>query len=332
MPWRKHLPLHPFLFLTILFPAILASPLQAQQDSCLNRTIAVNVLAEDVQFIDGLGTRNFRGKVHGKPVEIVSATHDQAPRRIVMVLDASGSMRDKWGVEIYAAEGLMRADPASSFALITFAEKMKDRIDFAEGREKVSDELASLESPLEIGPRGGTALRDALAAALDLLRPAQLGDAIYVVSDAGDNASKVRDTRFEDMLVSADVRLFALITVEELPSRQRTSEEAGGPNWLSGLATDTGGDFTVFNLDPDFHWNSLPKPQTALKMPSPARRVLTFATAGFDEEITEYYRLAIRLSEPLDKPRDLDLAVLDANGKKNSHWLVVYPHRLPACP
>jgi hypothetical protein len=59
---------------------------------------------------------------------------------------------------------------------------------------------------------------------------------------------------------------------------------------------------------------------------------MSFATVGFANEITEFYRLAIKLPEPLDKPRELQLDVLDANGKRNSHWLVVYPHRLAACP
>lgn len=329
MPWRKRLPPHPFLLLAILSPAILSNPLRAQQDSCLNRTIAVNVLTEDVQFIDGLATQNFRGKVHGQPVKIVSATHDHAPRRIVLVLDSSGSMGDKWGLEIYAAKSLLDADPASSFALITFGEKIKDRIDFAEGREKVSDELARLESPVENGPRGGTALRDALAAAVDLLRPVQLGDAIYVVSDGGDNASKVSWPQVSDDLLSAGVRLFALVTVEEM-ARSRSMSERNGPESLHGLVTATGGDFKILTLD--FHWYSLPGSKAPPKLPVEHRRILTFATIGFDIEITEYYRLAIKLPEPLDKPRDLDLDVLDANVKKNSHWLVVYPHRLAACP
>jgi hypothetical protein len=59
---------------------------------------------------------------------------------------------------------------------------------------------------------------------------------------------------------------------------------------------------------------------------------MSFATKGFDEEITDFYRLTLKLPEPLDKPRDLELDVVDRNGKKDSHWLVVFPHRLAACP
>jgi hypothetical protein len=60
--------------------------------------------------------------------------------------------------------------------------------------------------------------------------------------------------------------------------------------------------------------------------------VITYATEGFDSEITEFYRLTLKLPEHLDKPRDLQLDVVDANGKANSHWLLLYPHRLAACP
>jgi hypothetical protein len=59
---------------------------------------------------------------------------------------------------------------------------------------------------------------------------------------------------------------------------------------------------------------------------------MTFATKGFDEEITDFYRLALKLPELLDKASDLQLVVEYANGKRNSHWLIIYPHRPAASP
>ena len=178
--------------LAIVLVVTLSGSIQAQQDPCLNRTVAVNVLSEDVHVVEGLSAQNFRGKVHGHRVEIVSVNRDSGPRRIVIVLDASGSMRDVWRLEIVAAEGLLNSDRDSSF------------------------------------------------------------------------------------------------------------------------------------FSPRFH--------APIKLPKHGQQVVSFATEGFDKEITDLYRLTIRLSESLDKPRDLELDVMDRNGKKNSRWLVVYPHRLAACP
>jgi len=158
-------------FLVIVLVVMVSGPSQAQQDSCLHRTIAVNVLSEDVHTIEGLSTQNFRGKVRGHTVKIVSVNRDSGPRRIVIVLDASGSMRDVWRLEISAAEGLLNTDKDSSFALLTFSTQIDQRIDFTPDRKKLLDLLAGLEGSTNGSPKGRTALRDALAGSLDLLRP-----------------------------------------------------------------------------------------------------------------------------------------------------------------
>jgi hypothetical protein len=220
--------------LALALAVTLSDSIHAQQEHCLNRTIAVNVLSEDGHFVEGLSPQNFRGKVRGERVETVSASHDFAPRRIVLVLDASGSMYDVWKLETSAAEGLLNADNDSSFALITFATQVEHRIDFAQGRKQISDVLAGLEGPSEDSPKFKTALRDALAAALDLLRPLQFGDAIFLVSDGYDNSSKLADSQLRGALFGSGVRLFALITGEEIISRGRTPELPGGPNGSVG--------------------------------------------------------------------------------------------------
>ena len=278
------------------------------------------------------GSRSkFRAKVHGHSAEILSAERDSGPRRIVIVLDASGSMGDFWRLETAAAEGLLGADQESSFALITFTNHVEKKIDFAQGRQRMSDGLKELEAPIKEGLQGRTALRDALLAALDLLRPAQFGDAIVLVSDGGDNASPVKDSRLTNALILSQVRLFALIKAAGVSSRGRTPEQDGGPQWVRTLVADTGGDPRVEIGDlasSTFRATS----RAPLRLPPGADQVILFATKGFDEEITDFCRLTLKLPEPLDKPRDLQLEVVDANGKRNSHWSAVYPQRLAACP
>jgi hypothetical protein len=250
-----------------------------------------------------------------------------------MVLDASGSMHDVWKLETSAAEGLLGADQDSSFALITFADRVEHRIDFTQGRKKLSDELAGLETPIKDIPKGRTALRDALAGALDLLRPVQFGDAIVLVSDGGENASKLKDSPLRDALVSSGVRLFALITGEDIVnSRGRTSEEFEGPEWIRGLIAATGGDSTIFQVGIDSVSTLSPNSHAPIKLSRRGQQVMLFATRGFDKEITDVCRLTIKLPEPLDKPRDFDLDVVNANGKKISRWLIIYPQGLAACP
>jgi len=155
---------------------------------------------------------------------------------------------------------------------------------------------------------------------------------MFLASDGYDSSSKLGDSEFKRALLGSGVRLFALITGEDSASRSRTPEIPGGAEWVRGLAAATGGDTTIFQVGADSISTFSPRFHTPIQLSTRGQQVMSFATKGFDEEITDFYRLTIKLTEPLEKPRDLQLEVVDRNGKKNSHWLVVYPHRLAACP
>src|SRR3990167_3518790 len=100
------------------------------------RTLAVNVLDEQGNQVSGLTASNFRAEFRGQPVKILSATLDTRPRRIVILLDTSGSMAarvGKWELATAAAEDFLRWGPAdSSIALVTFGEKVEQRIGFSQ--------------------------------------------------------------------------------------------------------------------------------------------------------------------------------------------------------
>lgn len=307
----------PYPLFTSLLLATLTCNLQAQQNPCLNRTVAVNVVTENGDFVEGLSAQDFRGKLRGKQVETVTAIRDVAPRRVVMVLHASRE------VVIPAARGLLDVAQDGSFALITFS---GTTIDFTGGRKRILDALAQLELPVHNGTRPGRALRDALVAALDLLRPAQFGDAIFLVSDGYDSSSTLSDSQLKKALDGTGVRVFALAPVDHLMiSSHVTIELPGGPEWLRGLVTTTGGDFTilVYGTDTADGTGNLTKS---------GEQIMQFATVGFANEITGFYRVTVKLPETLNKPRDWEFKVVDANGKVNNHWRIIYPHQLAACP
>ena len=298
--------------------ATLAVPLPAQPDPCLNRVIAVNVLAQNGLLIEGLSAQNFQGKLHGREVEILSAAPFFGPHRVVLVLDASGSMTGVWKDEISAAKNLLSADQYGSFAMITFSAQVAERIDFAQGRQKISDELTSFETPVKSRPYGRTALFDALAAALDLLRPVQFDDAIFLFSDGGENASKSEHPGLARTFVGTGVRVFALIPTGYISRGSRTPDQAAGPGWIPDLVAATGGDSTTFEIG---------------NGPTPAfKPTLTQeATSGFANEIARSYKLVIKLPEALNKQHKWNLQVVDSAGSINRHLRVVYPEQLAAC-
>jgi len=69
-----------------------AGQLFAQSDPCLRRTIAVNVLTDQGKVVSDLATDNFKVSFDHKPAQVLSVTFDVLPRRVMIVLDASGSM------------------------------------------------------------------------------------------------------------------------------------------------------------------------------------------------------------------------------------------------
>ncbi|HEV2177139.1 MAG TPA: vWA domain-containing protein [Terriglobia bacterium] len=321
----------------------------AQQTPCLDRMIAVNVTTLDGTPAKGLTAVNFRAKVRGGAADVVSATYDTGPRRVVFLLDTSASMfegnTNKWRPTLLVAEDLVSTAPSQvSFALVTFASKAENRVSFGQDRRALLDELQKLEGISQRDIKGGhlTALRDAMLEALSLLSPARTGDAIYVVTDTGENASRRKESQVRPQFLWSGVRLFGFVpaapTEPPLPS-----EPYDGLNLLDDLVASTGGDGIVLYPPSEGSADSrageksfgtggpfLPKSG----VPPTVRDILLFASRGLGQEISEFYRVNIRLHEPvLGKPRDWKLEVIaTATGKKIPHLRLVYPRKLAPCP
>jgi len=58
---------------------------------------------------------------------------------------------------------------------------------------------------------------------------------------------------------------------------------------------------------------------------------IVLKTRQLSQQMSEYYRLEIRLPLVVDKPRDWKLEVVDASGKVRRDVEVLYPRRLMPC-
>ena len=309
--------------------------LAGQQAPCLNRTLAVTVTTQDYQPVKDLTAANFSAKLGHEPIKIVSVGLATGAR-IVIVMDTSGSMvfddRSKWKTAIAAAEGLFSsAPPGTTFGLLTFAGQVEDRVDFRQGAKAVVEELRKLlDTDWERKTRQmrWTALTDAINEALELLGTPGLGDAIYLVSDGGENASKVKGSRGYARVLSTGLRLFAFMPVGSLIQRGMAPEEFAGPETVGRLAEETGGSIVVYSrggtVGAPYGW---PSNRTIL---SSARAALQ-AARTMDQEVTEFYRLELELPKPLGKSKEWRLEATKLMGEKNVHLRVNYPHKLQPC-
>jgi von Willebrand factor type A domain len=186
-------------------------PLHAQDSSCLHRTIIANVVDAMGNPVPGLTAADFQARFRGKSVRIISARFDQQPRRIVLLLDASGSMMEtkKWDFALKAARDFVTQLSAdSSIAMMTFAEKVEERTEFSQGKAAIFPLLDKLKEGKKVLPKAhrNAALWDALEESLRSFQPPHFGDSLFVITDGGENKSNSNLRHLNRALLSKGVR------------------------------------------------------------------------------------------------------------------------------
>jgi Ca-activated chloride channel family protein len=162
----------------------------------------------------------------GKPQTIISFRHEDIPVAMGIVIDNSGSMREKRAKVNQAALNLVRASNAQDEVfVVNFNDEYFLDQDF-------TNDLLKLKEALEkIDARGGTALYDALVASAEHLKSdARLErKVLFVVTDGEDNAS--RDPKIEHAVErlqqenGPSVYAIGILGDEEHPKRARRALE-----------------------------------------------------------------------------------------------------------
>jgi Ca-activated chloride channel family protein len=144
------------------------------------------VLDSDGHLVQDLGQGDFHVFEDNAPQAIVSFQHSDIPVSMGILVDNSGSMRDKRDAVNSAALDLVRAsNPSDEAFIVNFSDEAFLDQDFTSDINKLREGLTHIES------RGGTALYDAVAASADQLaqgarRPKQV---LLIITDGEDNAS-----------------------------------------------------------------------------------------------------------------------------------------------
>jgi len=199
----------------------------------------------------GLQAADFQAEYRGTPVKILGVAGPSRKRQVVILLDASGSLAKyngapgAWRLSLALASDLAEAKlQDTDLALIIFNDKIVEKIDFSSGQAKIGSRLREIGADSQYekaNVKGRTAVWDAAAVALDILRPSTNG-VIYVITDGGDNASKIDETELRHRMVASSTRMYsALVTSSPLGDRGRTPEELDGPQRTVEMAIGTGG-------------------------------------------------------------------------------------------
>jgi VWFA-related protein len=144
------------------------------------------VIDDKQRIVTTLDKGDFNVYEDGHPQTITSFRHEDIPVAMGIVVDNSGSMREKRQKVNAAALNLVRSsNPNDEVFIVNFNDEYYLDQDFTSNIKKLQEGLEKIET------RGGTALYDAVVASADhLKRDAKLEKkVIFVVTDGDDNES-----------------------------------------------------------------------------------------------------------------------------------------------
>ena len=150
-------------------------------------TLHATVVDDKNHLVTGLEKADFTVYEDGKPQKITAFRHEDIPVAMGIVIDNSGSMRDKRpAVNAAAINFVKSSNPQDKVFVVNFNEDFFLDQDYTASVPKLKDALERIEA------RGGTALYDAVVASADHLKKSGLLEkkVLLVVTDGEDNASR----------------------------------------------------------------------------------------------------------------------------------------------
>ena len=196
--------------------------------------VPVSVTDGMQRLVTGLDQENFQVFEGKKSLPIKHFSSEDAPISVGILVDASGSMKNKMNRVLEAVNQFCEAsNPGDEFFMITFSDEPHLASDFTSVPEDLQREL------LFEHPKGQTSLLDAIYMGIGKMRQAKYNKkALLIVSDGGDNHSRYGEREVKAVVKESDVMVYAIGTFDRYVP---TTEEMLGPALLADVAETTGG-------------------------------------------------------------------------------------------
>jgi len=230
-----------------LAPAVVISmgALWAQKDQAVFRTDTrevvchTTVVDKNGHLITNLGQEAFTVYENGVQQPIKVFRREDVPVSLGLIIDNSGSMRDKRAKVESAALTLVKdSNPEDEVFIVNFNDEAF--LDNPHGKSFTSDIKEMEEALTRIDSRGGTAMRTAIRMSIDHLKEKAHKDkkVLVTVTDGNDNASAIT----LENLVKASQQSEVLIYGIGLLGEEERREAQRAQRALKALASATGGD------------------------------------------------------------------------------------------
>jgi len=207
--------------------------------------LPTTVLDKNGHLVTTLPREAFTVLENGVQQEIKQFKREDVPVSMGLIIDNSGSMRDKRAKVEAAALALVKAsNPDDEVFIVNFNDEAF--LDNPHGKDFTSDIQEMEDALTRIDSRGGTAMRDAIRMSIDHVKEKAHKDkkVLVVVTDGNDNSSVVS---LEDLVKAAQQSEVLIYTVGLLTDEERR-EAKRAQKAMEALAEATGGE-TFFPRD-----------------------------------------------------------------------------------
>jgi len=198
--------------------------------------VPVTVTDGESRYVSGLEPGNFQLWEDNVEQEILHASTEDVPISVGIILDVSGSMKDKLGVARDAATTFLRTamNRDDEFFFLDFADRPRVAVDFTTEIPRISEDL------LGVYPKGRTALYDAVYVGLDKLRDAtHAKKVLLLITDGEDNRSRYTFSNIREYVKEQDIQIYAIGIVD--PWGSPLGADGVGRDLIEKLTELTGG-------------------------------------------------------------------------------------------
>jgi len=216
-------------------PTLSSRPMRVDVDLVLVPVIVVDSMSRPV--ID-LPQQNFSLLESGVQQQIRYFSHEDGPISVALVLDFSGSMRDKIEFVHQAVdEFFQNANPDDDYYVISVSDKPTLIADASQSTNTILARLATVE------PKGMTSLYDSIYLGVNKLRSSRYKRrAMVIVSDGGDNHSRYTLKEIKSVLAESDILTYSIGIFDDIPIPLfKSIEERWGRKWLDEVTRVSGG-------------------------------------------------------------------------------------------
>jgi Ca-activated chloride channel homolog len=196
--------------------------------------LPVSVSDKSGKLVTNLPRQAFKVYENGTEQAIKIFRREDVPISLGIIIDNSGSMRDKrHKVEIASLDLVKASNPQDEVFVVNFNDEAFLDVPFTNEIKKLEEGVARIDS------RGGTAMRDAISMSIDYLKEKGKKDkkVLLVVTDGNDTASSGTLEKLIDKARNAEVLIYSIGLLNEEERREAKKAKRA----LDAITRESGG-------------------------------------------------------------------------------------------